>query len=322
MFYNENDTLMWGKLQAVKHANGRDWWMISKKQKRNVLLEWLITPDSIYGPTQISYNGNTGIDSYFTQASISQNGDKYAIIHNDKFFQLFNFDRCTGAFNLIFNEQLYDSIGYGGGVAFSPTGQYLYATTGIKCWQFDLNSSSVFNSKKIIAVYDGFMEGLINCDFSTCRLAPDGKIYITPLSTNTYWTRINYPDLTDTLAEVEQHVVNLYCYNNVSFPNLPNFNLGALSMSSCDTLTEINKNKIENISLYPNPAGEYLILEESFNDFYYEIYDLTGIKIFSETKINNRIISIDKLQNGLYLLKLKDGLKNIKMMKFIKMKID
>ena len=45
-----DDTLMLGRLNAVKHANGRDWWVISHEYYSDVYYKLLITPDSISGP--------------------------------------------------------------------------------------------------------------------------------------------------------------------------------------------------------------------------------------------------------------------------------
>ena len=45
-----DDTLVWGRLTACKHANGRDWWIISHKAFSDLYYEFLVNPDTILGP--------------------------------------------------------------------------------------------------------------------------------------------------------------------------------------------------------------------------------------------------------------------------------
>ncbi len=319
VIYNSSDTLMWGKLQAVKHANGRDWWLVSKKHNQNVFLEWLILPDTIIGPFRKYYNGPKGIDSYFVQSAFSLDGSKYAIIFQDMCLQVFDFDRCTGEFNLIFNNIINDPGNSGGGVAFSTGGQYLYAVTSMHCWQFDMNAAAVFASGVSIATYDGFVDSWGICDFAFCRLAPDGKIYIAPGSTNAHWSRINNPNLPDTQADLEQHIINLYCYNNVNFPNVPNFNLGPLFMSSCDTITEIQETSTNKISIFPNPTNSSINLSGQLTvPLEYSIYDIAGRKIIYRTNYFSGQINVEALHTGLYILTLKDKLNNVFNLKFVR----
>ncbi len=307
MLYQSSDSLMHGKLQAIKHANGNDWWLISKQQYRNEILEWLIKPDSILGPFLVSFSGNVGLDSYRGQATVSNDGTKYAIIYWNQCLQLFDFDRCTGNFNLIFNNNLNDNSGPGGGVAFSESGNYFYATTSYFCCQFNMLSADIYLSKKVIEVFDGLIVNGGYCDFQQCRLAPDGKIYISAGSTNYLWSRINFPELPDTAADVEQHVVQLYCDGNASFPNLPNFNLGALPPNICNSTVYEYPERSLGITIYPNPATTYFSMSGKLNYpitlTIFEIGNkkLESFKIYSGTKIN-----IEHLSKGLYFLEIID----------------
>ena len=45
-----NDSLCKGNLTACKHANGRDWWLISHKAYSTLYYKFLITPNGIQGP--------------------------------------------------------------------------------------------------------------------------------------------------------------------------------------------------------------------------------------------------------------------------------
>ena len=44
------DTLTLGRLTGVKHANGRDWWIMIHRYYSDEYYKLLVTPDKIYGP--------------------------------------------------------------------------------------------------------------------------------------------------------------------------------------------------------------------------------------------------------------------------------
>lgn len=41
------DTLIYGRLTAVKHGIGRDWWVIDHKSNTNIYNKLLVTPDTM-----------------------------------------------------------------------------------------------------------------------------------------------------------------------------------------------------------------------------------------------------------------------------------
>ena len=62
----------------------------------------------------------------------------------------------------------------------------------------------------------------------------------------------------------------------------------------------------ENIKLYPNPAEDYLYIENSLNwHFEYHIFNALGEEMFrGKCKSNNHKISLDELSSGIYFLRL------------------
>lgn len=82
---------------------------------------------------------------------------------------------------------------------------------------------------------------------------------------------------------------------------------GALSISKYDKLE---------VSIYPNPAFDYLTINTKNQVSEIDIYTLTGKKIASYTHINR--IAIEHLASGIYLLQIKDTNHNIQRIKFIK----
>ncbi|MBL0340606.1 MAG: hypothetical protein IPP71_06630 [Bacteroidetes bacterium] len=51
-----NDTLVYGRITGVKHANGRDWWILVHHYNDDEYYSILVTPTGILGP----YTQNIG----------------------------------------------------------------------------------------------------------------------------------------------------------------------------------------------------------------------------------------------------------------------
>ena len=74
------DTLTQGFLTATKHANGRDWWIISHEYSTKRFYGWLLSPDTIEGP----FSQWIGIDIDYDaigQSNFSPDGSKYAMVN-------------------------------------------------------------------------------------------------------------------------------------------------------------------------------------------------------------------------------------------------
>jgi hypothetical protein len=84
---------------AVKHANGRDWWIVGQQFRMQQFFIGLLTPNGFeYSHTQTfpniyrrSYRVGIGSNALF-----SPDGSKLAIYDLMHSTYLFNFDRCTG----------------------------------------------------------------------------------------------------------------------------------------------------------------------------------------------------------------------------------
>ena len=92
-----NDNLNRGKINAVRHANGRDWWVICHKLNTNSFYKLLITPIGI--DTIITQNIGIVRPNDGGWAVFSKDGSKYAYHWTEHGAELFDFDRCTGLFS-------------------------------------------------------------------------------------------------------------------------------------------------------------------------------------------------------------------------------
>jgi hypothetical protein len=312
-----NDTLGWG-LSACKHANGRDWWIVALGDSGSTVHKVLLTPDTIlYMGEQIlsvpAYRGYGG------QPVFSSDGTKFAFMHGLSVsgvwthnIRFFNFDRCNGDF---FNLKLIDiSDGnFGFGISFSPNSKYLYASKFDKVLQLNTDTTNIAASLDTVAVYDGFISGwppgCCATDFWLMYLAANGKIYITSGNGVQHIHYVDNPDLDGLACDVIQHGLDLNgVWHNRSVPVHPNYYLGAVVGSLCDSLTSVTAIEHDfKFNIYPNPSSG------NFNIIYMlphnkegklEVLDITG-KVVYEMRLPQwstlqQISLPNYISNGLY----------------------
>ena len=230
------DTLNVGKLTAVRHANGRDWWVLCHKWGTNIYFRILVTPD---GPV---IDGTQAIgevrSSDAGQVCFSPDGSRFAYYWpGPRGLEIFDFDRCTGLFSNPVHVPTV-STGAASGVAFSPNSRFVYVSSSSDVYQFDAEAADVAASQVHIATWDGFYSPSppFATRFDLAQLAADGKIYIGTGNGTLHLHVIHDPDAPGLACNLEQHGVELPRYYMNSLPNHPNYHLGALSGTVCDSL--------------------------------------------------------------------------------------
>lgn len=321
------DTIAFGKMTAARHGNGRDWWIIVPRMLKNQYIKLLLTDKGIKGPFFQNIGIKNEAEHGTGQSVYSPDGTKF--IHFDRYndLNIFDFDRCTGElsnFRHILLPTARDSFSstvakypkYSvGGVAVSPSSKYLYVTTQTDVFQYNLNSTNIKESVKLIAEYDLFehTNGL-STRFFLPQIAPDGKIYINCSSSVPYLHVINNPDEEGLACNLTQHSFRLPTLNAFSIPNFPNFRLGAMKGSDCDTLNKIATKEIGpdiRFSIYPNPSNGQLTLQyssENTLETVWKLYNSIGILVYQkiiQSIDNQENINIDNLTGGLYFWHLK-----------------
>jgi hypothetical protein len=271
------DTLAAGNILACKHANGRDWWVIEPEFNASGYYIYLVSPSGIHLINKQIIGQRLGGDG---QSAFNLQGTKYARYDTTNDLDVFDFDRCTGVLSNNIHVAINDSM-IGFGVAFSPDGSKLYASSALYLYQFDLNASNVSASKTTVAVWDSTYSPFATL-FSSQQLAPDGKIYIVTTSTNNVMHIIDSPDSLGLACNVIQHGLQLPVISDHTLPNHPNYHLGPVVGSICDSLTVgLSENKVQSVSLRlnPNPATSQLWVNYNFpnnKDGWLEIYDTMG----------------------------------------------
>lgn len=320
------DTLTQGRITAVKHANGRDWWIIVYRYEGDSYIKTLLTPSGLQAPIY----QNIGLRLRYIdlgQAVFNLQGNKYAIADAFNGLMIMDFDRCTGGFSNAIQIHINDSSNVRG-VAFSPSGQYLYVS-GVKyLYQFDIWSSNIAASQTTVAIWDGFYSPStpLATTFYSMQVAYDGKIYVNAPNTVKVMHRIDYPDSAGVTCSVCQHCLPLPMYNAFTMPNVPNYFLGADSGSVCDTLqlnAKPNYSLIKNeIKSFPNPVADQLTISYTPSEKVQllEIYDVDGkmqIKQNIPQWSQMHKLDVSGLRPGIYLCRVKNN-KMCSSCKFVK----
>ncbi|MGV3538989.1 MAG: YncE family protein [Rufibacter sp.] len=170
------------KLTAIKHRNGRDFWVLTHRWNSTAFYAYLITPNGItFTPVESRigsmHTGDNGGTIGYLKASPA--GDKLAMATWAPVnkLELFDFDNATG--------QVTNSIDLGKfdeayGVEFSPDGTKLYGgKNGIaggeaRIFQFNLRAGTpdaIIHSGKQVAKSNSRKIGAL-------QLGPDGQIYV------------------------------------------------------------------------------------------------------------------------------------------------
>jgi hypothetical protein len=253
-------------LAAVKHGNGRDWWLIFRRwddvnlDPTDTFYFYMVSPAGINNFHQqtigsLSYS-NAGCITF------SKDGNKFVYSNLADLIELYDFDRCSGLITGFQNIDSGDTLPPYKLVwsnAFSPDESKLYVSTSggysatspdtSYLFQYDLNAADIQASRiSLDTFYHPVMGGAL-------KLGPNDKIYFScawdwsggypypdtvynPVNTNL--SVINYPD----------SLGNACGYSPFSFfltgkrtyyglPNNPDYELDALTGSPCDTLTSV-----------------------------------------------------------------------------------
>ena len=273
----EGDTLSSGNLNAVKHANGRDWWIIFGKRDHSQFYQYLLTNEGVkyWGEQHIG----DAYDSVRGQLYFSNKGDKIAVCSLDKFGEdgaevyIVDFDRSTGEISNPVQDRL-EGNSFSQGISFSPNGRFLYATDSEKVYQYDLEATDIIDSRILVANYDGYIYyypgdldsvTALKSKFGWMAQGPDGKIYISTTSGSTRrFHRINNPNREGEVCDVDQHSIVTPTSLGRGVPNFPNFRLGPLDGSLADTLG------IDN-----HPIAKFRYVKDSLEDLRVHFFDLS-----------------------------------------------
>jgi len=310
--YAIEDTLLNGGLTAVKHANGRDWWIIAHRFYTDKYYKLLLTPQGLLGPFEQTIGSNLMYD-ICVQATFSPDGSKYCISNHLGWFDYMDFDRCSGEFSNAISVYSLDSFFWGS--SFSPNSRFIYASSKTNLYQYDTWDTNMIADVVHIAVWDSFYQYGLPVLFFMHQLAPDGKIYLSPWSGLQYLNVINSPDSFGLACNFTPHSYLLTHFGfTFNIPSFPNYDLGALIGSPCDTLSiplQTFQPQTPTFHFSPNPASSYInIVYTTEHNATLTLTNTYGIIVKQLTLypyFKNRIVYVDDLPEGIYLITLKEA---------------
>jgi hypothetical protein len=323
-------------VQAVRHGNGRDWWLIWKDhdrinitQRRNNFRLLLVSSSGFI----LQNNQSIGTPSLGGRGRLrfSKNGDRLSLAAGSGLIEVYDFDRCTG--NISNPLLLQVDTNYLNGTPFtcefSPSGRFLYVSVSgnalgglARILQYDLATANPAQTQYVVKSWpfppfgSTFTTGL--------QLWLDDKIYVgtggqfnqypdTFYTPNiTHLSRIEDPDQPGAACNFNLNCV--YLNGNRSYgclPNNPNYALKEWQGSGCDTLslTSLSETTVPNISVtaYPNPVTDFVTVQMSIplsSTGELKIFNANGQVVYS-TNLPNRFyrqsMDVSYWATGLYI---------------------
>lgn len=322
-------------LTAVRHGNGKDWWLVKADCNHDQFHLFHVSADTIIGPYKYQIADTADWCNIFSQIYFSPDGAKMvSSIYsqggapvNDwteyNLVDVYDFNRCTGVLN---KPKRYtipsDTVSYPyyddkRGVCFSPDSKLLYVSTYYGIYQIDLSDTNRYNNLFIhgpdtsIADFPGY---------STMACGPDGRLYIGNYNgTRQYMSYIEYPNVKGLGCNfVPQGLWQPYT-NLLTPPNMPNYGLGVDTANGCWPLSLPNppKEGDEMLVVYPNPAStSFTISCEALKGKRIQVilFNMLGQEVLSnECHFAQQKSSIDvsSIPSGVYLMKVGEWVRRV-----------
>jgi hypothetical protein len=341
------DGYMADGITAIKHGNGRDWWVIARISNGllggppdNDFYIYLIDTSGIT-PQPVQSIGTLNVTN-LAKITFNPSGDKFVFTNVNDLIEQYDFDRCTGIISnpvTIQPDATPGNYHYLWSAEYSGSGQYLYVSTSIDTsfiYQYDTYAANISASRVTI---NSFTQ-IYNAGGALKR-GPEGKIYYATAWNDGVNYNFPYPDAEYNMYNMNLGVINqpdspgVACdFQPFSFylggkrnywglPNNPDYDLPPVHGSPCDTLhvvvNEIKKSE-KALIVFPNPSNGII-------NFYSEISS-TGDLIITDTpgrvvkkmKLNNGRAFVDGLDEGLYSSQLVVNGEIISVSKFIVIK--
>jgi hypothetical protein len=315
------DTLAFGDMTAVRHANGTDWWLVTPGYRNNKYFVFLFDASGLSLAHSLALGDPTPpAGEGGGQCIFSPSGETYIRFNPHNKVRMFHFDRNTGLLSNYrrYNVNFFDISPFAGACGISPSGRYLYISAQRDLYQMDLWASDIEASQTLIGTWDGYADPFA-ANFGRFILGPDCKLYIFPHNDSKAVHIIHNPDGLGMSCEFVQHDLVTPTYHGGDFPNFPDFRLGALGtpLSPCAGYTvgggePASPGREDVPRVFPNPAGELLTVEYSPSGGaltgWFTLRNTLGQVVLSERLIGDRLVQpVGHLPEGLYVWELMVG---------------
>jgi hypothetical protein len=309
-------------MQACRHANGHDWWLVKQCFDSMAFYTYLLTDTGVAAMGLQSFAGFPPIyGASEGQMMFNNKGNKMMAVSKCPpachFLFLFDFNRCTGVLsnekvivNPLFPEPTYGNAidsGMSGG-CFSPNDSFVYISKGVCILQYNLHPKNNDTAWTRIAGLDTSINAFTS--YGNIFPAPDGKIYISNWnSTLNQMSVINQPNKKGLAAEFCPRCLRfdtVYNYPGIGGPpNMPNYAMG-IDSSGCWPLQIENEQVKENEWLvYPNPnnGNFYVEVSDKLLGEQIRLLDMMGKEIWKSKAKNKNVVDVAGFANGVYFVK-------------------
>jgi hypothetical protein len=316
-------------LHAVKHTNGKDWWLIKADCHNNRFQEYIVREDTILGPyyQEVPIDKVGGFCPWQSEIVFSEDGTKMAstmygnidtIAVGNYFYDfnrvdLFDFDRCDGSliykqqYRVPFDTNSYPNVNVKRGICFSPNGKLLYMSCTYSVYQIDLEDTAILNALLIHGPDTSIADFAW---YGSLGLAPNGKIYVGSFGAKSL-SYIDKPNVKGLGCDFMPKGLNQPYTYLMSPPNMPNYGLGADSalLVGCEpvSIREFENLVMREWHVYPNPASTNFYIK-SRKGKKKEMFNSVGQMVLS-TKEDE--IDVTKLAKGIYYLRCNNEVKKV-----------
>ncbi len=212
------------KINATKHANGTDFWVVTHAEYTNEYFAYQVSASGV-GPAVITATGSTPTSwgAAIGYLKFSPDGTMLAYASDfDIILEVFEFDNATGIVGAnIFTDNVWPPGGFGNlgpyGLTFSPDNTLLYVTSDgdYNIYQYDVTLGSpaaILASENVIGTSASLPFAL--------QIGPDGIVYVA-LYTTGYVGTISYPNVYGTGCVFTDNAI--YLNGGTCYLGLPDF---------------------------------------------------------------------------------------------------
>jgi hypothetical protein len=288
----------------VRHGNGDDWWLITNRFATNEYHKILLTPEGVeeHQVESLGYDFPFPPCRWQRSLSSSPSGERIVRFGSKCGAQYLTFDRCSGELEDAGFSNLENGIFGGGGSTFSANSEFVYFSRWYRVIKVPFNAPP----DTLRASYQP--EPGFGGSFVHMHRDAYGRIYIGPQASEPYLHIIEPGDISPDTALVEFEGLRLPHRIQRTIPNYPNYALGPLSGSVCDSIpTSLEEEallKDTEISVFPNPTRDRITVETDVQGAKtITVYDAWGRLLMTTETLEQQVdFDVSSHQPGLYLI--------------------
>jgi Secretion system C-terminal sorting domain len=338
-------------MASVKHGNGRDWWVVIKNWDNTIALDefyvYLISPSGVT-KMPVQHIGTAFLSNIFT-IKFNILGTKLYATQWASLVERYDFDRCSGLLSNALTINPRDTNNnppnrFYWSHAVSPDESKLYVTSiynGTNAdtsylVQYDLTAPNFLASADTLYTFNRNSAGGGGPVAGLLQLGPDGKIYLSTnyetqdcgfqwlyCDTSSFFTEnmnlsiINHPDSLGAACDFQPYSFYLGGHRSyVGLPNNPNYELGLLVGSACDTLGNVGINEVfggnQHLFVYYDTEWQKAFINAkglTGKKYILTVYDITGKAILTQKgSLTNEFYTysmpMESFASGVYIISL------------------